>query len=465
MESPDQPVLNNSFLLEPEPTTPVETAHRRIQTPLPAPATVDRLRAAASVFPQVNCYQPPIVWDRAEGYQIWDAAGNCWIDFTSTAVMTNTGHGHPSIRQAIADHAGATGLLAQFSFASDIRIELAERLQRLAPAACDKVYFWTVGSETIEAAFRLARTWGQTKHENKRHILTHQGDFHGWTYAAHQVSGGSAAKSWSPNGDSAIHHLPFPGSPNTIVDWRANFENALAQLAEQGVNPADIAAVFIESLQGWGALPLPRDYVKHLRAWADEHDILLIFDEIQTGFARTGYLFAYHYYDVEPDLVCIGKGVTSTLPLAAVLGPSRVLDVVAPAVITTTHAAHPLSCAAALANLDVIESEDLVAQTRQKGQQLSEDLMEMQAHFPHVIGAVCGLGLVQAVHVNDPRTGQPSRELARDWTWEAVKSGVMFFQVNRPTLKICPPLVIPPDALREGVEAMAHALTRVLEKA
>ncbi|MFP6764500.1 MAG: hypothetical protein VB858_12810, partial [Planctomycetaceae bacterium] len=122
-----EPVLSNTFRIEPEATPSIETQFRRIQTMLPAPETVPDLRRAATLFPEVNCYQPPIIWDSAEGFTVRDRAGNQWIDFTSTAVMTNTGHGHPRIRDAVARHVSSDGLLGQFSFASDIRIELAER--------------------------------------------------------------------------------------------------------------------------------------------------------------------------------------------------------------------------------------------------------------------------------------------------------------------------------------------------
>ncbi len=460
------PVLTNSFRAAPEPAPRVETAHRRIATPLPAPETAERLAQAARLFPQVNCYQPPILWDRAEGYQVFDRAGNAWIDFSSTAVMTNTGHGHPAIRRAIQEHA-AHGLLAQFSFASEIRIELAQRLLDLAPAGCEKVYFWTVGSEAVEAALRLARQWGIQRDPEKAHLLAFRGDYHGWTLGAHQLSGDSAAKPWLRFADAGMHHLPFPRIDAQTESWserqwREFLDEALRPLAEQGVTADRVAAVFIETLQGWGALPLPVAFVRQLRAWADEHGVLLVFDEIQTGFGRTGRWFAHEHYGVRADLICIGKGVTSTLPLAAVLGPAEVLDLLPPGEITTTHAAHPLACAAALANLEILERENLIEEAARKGEIAQRELERLRRTFPEVIAQQSGLGLLRALHIRDPDSGQSSAELARDWTWASVKHGVMLFQVNRPTIKICPPLVIPEDALVEGIGALGEALQDVL---
>ncbi|MCH7686039.1 MAG: aspartate aminotransferase family protein [Planctomycetes bacterium] len=461
-----EPILTNAFVYESEETTRIETSHRRIVTPLPVPESIEALQAAAKLFPQVNCYQPPILWDRAEGFQVFDKAGNCWIDFSSTAVTTNTGHAHPAIRKALVQHS-ESGLLAQFSFASEIRVKLARRLVKLAPPGFEKVYFWTVGSEAIEASLRLAREWGIRQHPQKFHILTHRGDYHGCTLGAHQLSGDSAEKPWLKFPDRAIHHLPFPrnaidGDADNQTDWNRFFERSVAELSESGITPDRVAAVFIETMQGWGALPLPVLYMQRLRRWADEHEILLIFDEIQTGFGRTGAMFGHEHYGVSADLICIGKGLTSSLPLAAVLGPAKVLDVLPPGEITTTHAAHPLSCAAALANLDLLQSENLIEESARKGDLAREELCKLKERFPNHISEISGLGLLNAIHVRDPQTGHPSAEWARDWTWEAVKRGVMLFQTNKPTLKVCPPLTIPDAALTEGISALGDALDSLL---
>lgn len=461
-----EPVLTNTFHLGPRPAPEISTRYRRIRTSLPAPDTVDDLRRAARLFPQVNCYQPPVVWDSADGFTVRDRAGNQWIDFTSTAVMTNTGHGHPRIREAVVRHVSDGGLMGQFSFPSDIRIELAERLVDLAPDHCDKVYFWTVGSEAIECALRLARERGRQRSPGCFHILTHENDYHGWTLGAHQMSGASARKPWLETPDSAIHHLPFPrvsGEDSGEPDWEDFLHTSLSRLAEQGVPLEGVCGVFIETLQGWGAVPLPVGYVQALRRWADDHDVLLVFDEVQTGFGRTGRLFAHEHYGVRADLICIGKGLTSTLPLAAVLGPGDVLDLLSPAEITTTHAAHPVSCAAALANLDVLENTDLIAEAERKGELASTELKRLARRFPHLIADVAGLGLLRGIHIRSPGSETLCRATARDLTWEGVRHGVMLFQVNRPSIKVCPPLVIDDAALVEGIQALGDAFEAFLQ--
>ncbi|MCH2202442.1 MAG: aspartate aminotransferase family protein [Fuerstiella sp.] len=456
-----------TFLHEPEQTQRIETRYRRIVTSIPAPGTLDKLALSAEFFPRVNCCQPPVLWDRADGFQVYDCEGNCWIDFSSAAAMTISGHGHPAVREAVKQH-GENGLLAQFNYASEIRVTLAKRLLELAPPHCEMVYFWTCGSETNEAALRLARERGMRMDPEKYHILTHTGDYHGWTLGATQVSGGSAAKPWLTSPDPYIHHLPAAGTEHgnaadDVTDWAGFLASGIADLRQRGVEADKVAAVFIETIQGGRAVPWPIEYVRALRRWADAHDVLLVFDEVQTGFGRTGTWFGFEHYGVRADLICIGKGLTSSLPLAALLGPANVIDLLEPGQIATTHAGHPLSCAAALANLDVLESEGLIPEAVRKGKIVSRELQTLQTCFSGVIEDTPGIGLLHVMRIRNLKTGQPDVELARQFRWEAVKRGVMLMQTEMPTIKICPPLVISDDALIEGISAIGDAIEAVLQ--
>ena len=452
------PLTQSTFHDPPRSTIQLKTRYRSLQGPIPSTESLPLLDATDHYFPRVNCYQPPVVWKRAEGFQVYDHSDNCWIDFSSGAVMANTGHGHPRIRAALTEHLDQ-GLLAQFSFSSEIRIQLAERILSHTPDGLNKIYFLTTGSETTEAAIRLCRMWGMRQHSDKCKIVTFEGDYHGWTMGAQQVSGSSASKAWLPDPATDIYHLPFPGFPDSNeTDGNALFQASLDHMKRLSICAEDIAAVFIETLQGWGALTFPDRYLHALRQWADQHQILLVFDEIQTGFGRTGKWFAHEHYNVRADLLCIGKGLTSSLPLAALLGPASILDLLSPAEVTTTHAGHPLSCAAALANLDILEEDNLIDQSLEKGKLATATLQQLQTRFPEHIASTKGLGLLQAIHVRNPATDTPDEELAWHWTAAAVRRGVMLFHTHRSTLKICPPLIIPEDALVEGIEALGEAL-------
>jgi len=165
---------------------------------------------------------------------------------------------------------------------------------------------------------------------------------------------------------------------------------------------------------------------------------------------------------VKADLICIGKGLSSSLPIAAVIGPANVLDCLPLGSVTTTHAAHPLSCAAALANLDVFDQENLVAEAERKGRMVEPAMCRIQERFPEHIANFTGKGLLWTFHVRNPKTGELDIDLAAEWTWATVKRGVMVFHTMRPSIKICPPLTIPDDALLEGIEVMGEALESII---
>lgn len=454
-------VLPNAFLQEPVQTDRIETRHRRIVTPLPAPGSLELLSEAVNLFPQVNCYQPPIVWDRAEGFQVYDGFGNCWIDLSSTAVMTNSGHAHPRIRQALNEYV-KDGMLAHFNFPSQIRVELARRLIALAPDGMEKVCFWTTGSEALESALRMVRQFGMRKHSEKHRVLCISGDYHGCTLGAHQMSGGDHDKHWIRDPDPAIRRIPFPTQASLELAGAGDWDDWVRGRIEELGDAADnYCGVFIETLQGWGALPLPAGCVQALRRWADEHDALLVFDEVQTGFGRTGKWFGHQHYGVAADLICIGKGVSSTLPLSAVLGPAEVLDVQTPGEVMTTHAGHPVACAAAIANLEALQTDDLVNRAAQGGELARRELNRLQQRFPEWIEHVSGLGLLNAIHLRDPETGEPSRRLASELSWQVVLRGGMVFRTNKPSVKFCPPLVITDEAIIDGAAAVEEALERL----
>lgn len=451
--------LRHSCRMAPESCEPVQTEWRRIQTALPVPESLDVLARTDELTPAVSCYQPPVLWNSAAGFQVFDGYGNSWIDFTSTAVAANTGHGHPHIRQALREHV-ESGLLAQFSFYSADRVRLAEKILQLAPECVEKVYFWTTGSEAIECSFRLARQWGQQIRASKCHLASVANDYHGCTLAAHQLSGPAAAKDWNPDNPETIHRIPFPSDEEAArCGSEQLWDQYLADAIEQtGVAAEDFAGIVIESFQGWGALSLPVGYVQAIRRWADRENVLLVFDEVQTGFGRTGRWFAHELYEVDADLICIGKGLTSSLPLAAILGRADVMDQLSPGEVTTTHAAHPASCAAAIANLEVLENEGLIEHASKLGLIIEQRIQLWKERFSGLVRDGRGSGLMYAVHLRDSGSGPSAEEVARDLTWEIVKRGVMMFYTNRPTIKIVPPLVITENALEDGLDAIEEAL-------
>ena len=449
--------------LTPRKVPPVETKYRRIATDIPVPESVPILQKLRQYEPRSMGGQPPVVWDRAEGVQVYDRWGNKWLDWSSGVLVTNAGHGHPQIRQAIIEQV-RHGLLHNYCFPSEIRSQLVEHLAGVAPQGLGKVFLLTTGAEACECAIKLARTWGQhLGGRRKIGIVTYHNAFHGRTLGAQMAGGIAALKSWIVNLDKDLVQVPFPDGfrgPDT------SFEGFLKSLDEQGVTPEMVAGVMTETYQGGNASFAPPEYIRQLRAWCDRHQVLLIFDEIQAAFGRTGTYWGFEHYGVIPDLICCGKGVSSSLPISAVIGRPEVLDLYPPGSMTSTHTGNPICAAAALANLRAIERENLVEHARRMGEILQPELRRIGSRFPQHIGAVHGKGLVASLHMVKPGGIEPHPELAARIVLCCVQKGLMLFApvgYGGASVKISPPLVIEEEAVREGLAVVEEAIEEVLK--
>jgi 4-aminobutyrate aminotransferase/diaminobutyrate-pyruvate transaminase/4-aminobutyrate aminotransferase/(S)-3-amino-2-methylpropionate transaminase len=376
-------------------------------------------------------------------------------------LVTNAGHAHPKIRQAILDQAHH-GLLHNYCFPSEVRAKLVEQLARVSPPGLKKVFLLTTGSEAIECAIKLARTWGKKIDEKKIGIVSYHNAFHGRTLGSQMAGGIPALKSWIVNLDPDMVQVPFPDGfrcPDT------RFELFLESLDKSGVPPERVAAVMTETYQGGNASFAPPEYVQKLRTWCDEHGALLIFDEVQAGFGRTGTYWGFEHYGVRPDLIVCGKGISSGLPLSAVVGRNEIMDLYPPGSMTSTHTGNPICAVASLANLRVIEEENLVEHTRRMGEILQPELRRVGKRFPQHVGTVHGKGLVASLHIVKPGGIDPDKELATQIVWRCVEKGLMLFApvgYAGASVKISPPLVIEEDAIREGVAVLEEAMEEVI---
>ena len=454
-----------SWEIVPREVPKVSTRYRTIVTPIPAPGSIPILEALRKHEPASMSGQPPVVWDWAEGFQVSDRWGNRWLDWTSGVLVANAGHNHPAVRQAITGQANA-GLLHNYCFPSEIRATLARELAGVAPAGLGKVFLLTTGAETTECAIKLARTRGQqVGGRNKIHIVSFANAFHGRTMGAQMAGGIPALKQWIVNVDPAMVQVPFPDgfrNPDT------SFEGFLAALKKHGVEPGQVAGVIAETYQGGTASFAPRQFMQQLRRWCDEHRVVLAMDEVQAGFGRCGTFWGFEHYGVTPDLICCGKGITSGLPLSAVIGRPELMDLYPPGSMTSTHTGNPVCAASALANLRAIVGENIVENARQMGDILQSELHRVAARFGGRVGAVHGKGLVAAVQLLKPGGIEPDNDAAWAVVRGCVEKGLMLFSPVGPgggSVKICPPLVITDDALREGVAVLEEAMTEVLGEA
>lgn len=448
--------------LSPRSVPRVETAYRRIVTDFPVPESIPVLERLCEYEPLAMRGQPPVVWNRAEGFQVYDAWGNRWIDWSSGVLITNAGHGRQEIVDAITAQANAH-LLTNYCFPSEIRGRLAERISMLLPPSLKKVFLLTTGSETVECAIKLSRAHGMKMGGRKKHVIvSYEKAFHGRTLGSQQAGGIPALKDWIVNLDPGFVQVPFPDGFWTPDTSFAFFEQ---KLRESGIEPQNVAAVMLETYQGGTAAFAPPEYIQALRKWCDGHKALLICDEVQAGFGRTGVMWGFEHYGIVPDLATFGKGISSSLPISAIAGRPDVMDLFPAGSMTSTHTGNPVCCAAALASIDLVVNEGLAENSRRMGSILHERLHAMKARFRQ-IGTVAGKGLVAGVGCVQPGTSNPDGDLAWDVVQRSIIKGVLMFSPVGPngcTVKIAPPLVITEAALLESIAAFEEAFAEAVK--
>ncbi len=452
--------MSQDFSIAPRPVSRVDTPFRRILGEFPVTASLPLLEQLRALEPLAMRGQPPVVWHRAEGFQVEDAWGNRWLDWSSGVLIANAGHGRREIADAVAAQAHA--LLASYCFPTEIRARLAAKLAALLPAPLTKVFLLTTGSETVECAVKLCRTHG-LRHGGraKNIIVSFETAFHGRTLGAQQAGGIPALKEWIGHLDPGFVQVPFPDN------WRtadSSFEGFLRALQERGVEAANVAGVILETYQGGSAAFAPVAFMQALRQWCTGRKALLVCDEVQAGFGRCGTRWGFEHYGIVPDVACFGKGISSSLPIAAVAGSAEVMDLHPPGSMTSTHTGSPVCCAAALASIELVESEQLAQNAARMGAVLHQGLRQLAAKIPQ-IGRVEGRGLVAGVACVRPGTKEPDGALAFDVVQRSIEKGLLMFApvgFGGGTVKICPPLVITEAAVRDGLAALEEAFSEAL---
>jgi len=441
---------------------PVSTKFRKLSGPVPNSETIKEFEKLREAEPLSMRGQPPVIWDRAEGVNVYDAYGNMWLDFSSGVLVTNAGHGCKKIADAIISQASKP-LLTTYCFGNQPRIELTRKLVSLAPQGLNKVFVLSTGAETTECALKLMRTYGRkTGTDDKSIIVSFENSFHGRTLGAQQMGGLGGGKGWIKNLDPEIVQVPFPDGFRCEEASFKLFEKTLARL---GVEPDNVAGVISETYQGAGPNFMPKQYAKDLRKWCDKHGALLCFDEVQAGFGRCGTMWGFELYDVLPDLFCIGKGVSSSLPISAVIGAEKVMDLYGPNEMTSTHSGNPICCAAALASIEVITQEKLVENSAKVGLVLKEHLQLIKSEFSERIGFAPAVGLVAGLLMVKKGGKDPDNELAWNIVNLCFRKGLLMFApvgVGGGCVKIAPPLCISEEAVEEGCEVIREAVKEAL---
>jgi 4-aminobutyrate aminotransferase/(S)-3-amino-2-methylpropionate transaminase len=400
--------------------------------------------------------------DRARNAEVWDVEGRRYIDFASGIAVLNTGHVHPKMAAAV------EAQLKKLSHACfqvtpyENYIALAERLNALAPGATPKkTIFLSTGAEAVENAVKIARYY-----TSRSAVIAFGGSFHGRTLLCVGLTGKVAPyKTGFGPMPPEVFHIPFPIAYHGVSS--EDSLKALDNLFKADVDPARVAAIIIEPVVGEGGFyAAPPAFLQKLRQVCDQHGILLIVDEIQTGFARTGRMFAIEHAGVEPDLMTIAKSVAGGVPISAVIGKAAIMDAPPPGGLGGTYAGSPLGCAAGLAILDVIREENLLERARAIGETMVNRLKTLQAQFS-CIGEVRGLGAMVAMELvrnRDPNA--PDADLTKAMTQLAGKKGLILLScgVRSNVIRFLAPLTIPDALLAEGMGIVEQCLSELTAK-
>jgi len=456
-------MASHGFSHQPVKVEKIETKYRTIKTDIPVPQSVPMLEKMYELEAQAMHGQLPMIWDKADDFQIYDQWGNVWIDFTSTIFVANAGHGNKHIVEVLRKVLDKP-LLHTYTYASSERINYLEYLLNNTPKQFEKAFLLSAGTEATEAALKLMRLNGQKQGKRKGGVICFNGAFHGRTMGAQMMTGNNSAKEWVGYQDPNIHHLNFP-YPWEIENPKDFFESEIEKLLkDKNLDPdKDLCGFMLETFQGWGAIFYPKDFVQALMEFAKIHNMLVTFDEMQAGFGRTGRLFGYEHYEVEPDILCCGKGASSGLPLAIVLGSKEVMDLPDIGSMSSTHSANPLVCVAGHQNLKVMLEGGLIDSSKNLGNIFHQKLNKIKDKYSNYIKYIFGEGLLAALVFID-KDGNALSNLCTRISEKSFQKGLLVVHTGRESIKLAPPLSITEEAMLEGVEVLEQCIKESIQE-
>ncbi len=409
---------------------------------------------------------PKLPVTKAEGAYLYTADGKRYLDFTSGIAVTNVGHCHPRVLAAAQKQMNemvhsAVGVTIHKSL-----LELCEALPQVLPEGLDMFFFGNSGAEAVEGAIKLARYV-----TGRPGIIAFEGGFHGRTYGAASVT---SVKSKYRNHYEpfvpGIYFAPYPytyrcplgSTPENALEWTLQ---GIQRLFQHQVPPSQVAAFLVEPVQGEGGYIVPPSgFLPALRKICDEHGILLIVDEVQTGFGRTGEMFATQLVGVIPDIMAIAKGIASGFPLSATVASKKLMSKWLAGAHGTTFGGNPIACAAALATLDVIREENLLENTRKMGKRFMDGLVNLKKKYPQ-IGEVRGVGLMLAIEFVRPNSNKtPDPELAMNLLNAMLDQGLVAYMAGTfgQVVRFIPPLIVTADQIDEALGIIDAGLTKLV---
>ncbi|KYG59308.1 aspartate aminotransferase family protein [Planococcus maritimus] len=404
----------------------------------------------------------PVV--KAEGCYYYGADGRTYLDFTSGIAVENVGHRHPKVVQAIKDGAdhlihGPSGVIIYESI-----LKLAYELQQIMPGKLDNFFFANSGTEAIEGGIKLA------KYVTKRpYVVSFTGSFHGRSMGALSVSTSKSKYRKHMQPSWLTYQLPYahpddlPEGADPAVFFPEKLERDIEKLFNHQVTPEEVACIILEPVLGEGGYIIPpKEWLEKVREICDRHGILLIFDEVQTGFGRTGNWFAAQTFGVTPDIMAVAKGIAAGLPLSATVASKELMDQWPLGTHGTTFGGNPLACSAALASIEVLKEERLLENAQTLGAYALKELDKLKQKHP-VIREVRGVGLMIGIELMDTKTKRPDGKAVMEVLDDCLKQGVLFYLCGNSgeVIRMIPPLVVTQEQIDEGIQVLDQALTNL----
>ena len=451
--------MKYKFSTSSKPVKSIRTKFRNINTSIPAPGTNKILNHLYLSESRSMQGQLPIVWKRAKDFTVYDVANNKFIDFTSTIFVANIGHSNKRLIKYLSKSLKKP-LISTYTYPNEIRAQYNKKLLSFAGKNFQKTFLLSSGSETTEAVLKLMRMYADKVKKRKKGIICFEGSWHGRSLGSQMMSGDLKQKKWIGYQDANIHHLPFP-YPWKIknIDPNDFLKQGLNILKKKNIEISkDICGFMIETFQGWSSIFYPKVFIKEIKKICNKYNILLTFDEMQSGFGRTGKKFGYEHYDVEPDLICCGKGMGGGVPISGVIGKSKIMDLPEIGDMSSTHSANPLSCSAGLAVIDEIKSKNLIFESKRKGEILLTELKKIKIKFPKIIKYIFGKGMIAAILFKSTKKPDQVNLMASKITEHCMRRGLLVVHTGRESIKIGPPLTISDKALLEGIQVLKDSI-------
>lgn len=438
----------------------------------PSEKSREMVRRDANVLSPSYTRSYGFVMSHGRGAEVWDVDGNRYVDFAAGIAVLATGHSHPKIIKAMHEQADRYAHIGATDFFCPAQVDLGEKLQHITPinkakSPDDKlVYFCNSGTEAVEAALKLARY----QEPGRGHVIGFYGSFHGRSYGALSVTASKAIQRGGyPFIPGGVEHVPYPGrdateqAKNDSYDWGDAVAYIENYIIKKKVPGHEIAAILVEPIQGEGGYVVPRDdFFPKLRRLCDKHGILLIVDEIQSGVGRTGKWWAVEHTGVEPDIVCMAKGLGSGFPIGAIVAHKDVMGKWVPGAHASTFGGNPIACAVGGATIDIISEEGLLQNAAELGDYTIERMSRFKASHPS-IKRVEGRGLMIGVEVATP-DGEPAPAFRDEIINRCFLNGLLALACGASTLRIAPPLVINRQQMEEGLDILEHSISTMEEE-